>query len=432
MDRIRTVQYMHFFRTSSLARNISKVLGGDVFTRVLGLATAFILIRNLKVSDYASLTVFSSVLGLIPGLVGNGINLALVRFSAEYISEAKRRPLELYTISFVFQIVLYLIFGLFLFVFSESVASLFFGGRMYINSLQLGLVGGLGYLISQAGRCVYQAEEKFGLYIRILWLKQSFMLVFVSGLLFSRLLTFDLTVKAMISIELLIGLILIFHIFHDFRVNDLLVFFRSHFSVIKEFLVSTQWLIAYFIVLTLFQQMDIFMLAHFSPQEELAIYGVAFKYYSLSLLTLSSIHAVLLPRFSKIDMKDFLKQRHFVVKWLKVVSWLIIPIAAFDLFGKPLFVLVNGVQYEKSFYIFIIFSVGIWLSLMFSPLVNILMNRKAFKFLFTISVVALIFNFFGNFFFIPLWGGFGAAVVVVASYGIINISSAIRAFCSAK
>jgi len=287
-------------------------------------------------------------------------------------------------------------------------------------------------LISQAGRCVYQAEEKFGLYVRILWLKQSFILIFVAGLLFFKLLTFDSTVTAMISIELLVGLMLIFHIFHDFRVNDLLVFSRSRFSVIKEFLASTQLLIAYFIVLTLFQQMDIFMMAHFSSQEELAIYGVAFKYYSLFLLTLGSIHAVLLPRFSKADMKNLSKQRHFAVKWMKVVSWLIIPIAATDLFGKPLFDLVNGAQYEKSFYIFIILSVGIWLSLMFSPLVNIIINRKAFKFLLTISVVALIFSFFGNRFLIPLWGGFGAAVVVIASYGIVNISSGIRVFCSAK
>jgi len=417
---------------SLLLRNITKVLGGDAFSKILGIATAFILIRNLKVSDYAYLTVFYTVVGVIPGLVGNGINLALVRFSAEYISEAKRRPLELYAIGFIFQIVLYLVFGLLLFVFSDSVANLCFGGKMYISSLQFGLVGGLGYLISQAGRCVYQAEVKFGLYVRILWLKQSFILIFVAGLLFFKLLTFDSTVTAMISIELLVGLMLIFHIFHDFRVNDLLVFSRSRFSVIKEFLASTQLLIAYFIVLTLFQQMDIFMMAHFSSQEELAIYGVAFKYYSLFLLTLGSIHAVLLPRFSKADMKNLSKQRHFAVKWMKVVSWLIIPIAATDLFGKPLFDLVNGAQYEKSFYIFIILSVGIWLSLMFSPLVNIIINRKAFKFLLTISVVALIFSFFGNRFLIPLWGGFGAAVVVIASYGIVNISSGIRVFCSAK
>ena len=83
-------------------------------------------------------------------------------------------------------------------------------------------------------------------------------------------------------------------------------------------------------------------------------------------------------------------------------------------------------QYERAFYVFIVFSIGAWLSLMFSPLVNVLMSRKAFGFLFTLGACALVLNFTGNYFLIPLWGGFGAAIVTISSIALINISAFIK------
>ena len=87
-----------------------------------------------------------------------------------------------------------------------------------------------------------------------------------------------------------------------------------------------------------------------------------------------------LPKFSKIDMQDPVKQRVFLKKWLQVSVWLIIPIVLFDWLGKPLFVWLNGSAYEKSFSIFVIFSIGIWLSMMFSPLVNIIISKGELRF----------------------------------------------------
>ena len=172
-------------------------------------------------------------------------------------------------------------------------------------------------------------------------------------------------------------------------------------------------------MLSAFQRLDIFMLSHFSTGEELANYGVAYRYYSMALLLLGSIHAVLLPRFSKVDMQEPVKQRIFIFRWLKATGWLIIPVVIVDVLGKPVFVWVNGIQYEKAFYMFVIFSIGVWFSLMFSPLVNVLISRKAFRFLFALAVGAFILNFIGNYLLIPLWGGIGAALVTVLSHNFL-------------
>ena len=174
------------------------------------------------------------------------------------------------------------------------------------------------------------------------------------------------------------------------------------------------------------------MLSHFSTESEFANYGVAFRYYSIAMLALSSIHAVLLPKFSRVDMQDIDKQRQFSYKWIKTAVWLIVPLTIADIFGKSLFVLINGIQYEKAFYMFTIFSAGILLSLMFSPLVQIIMARKAFKFLFLLGVGAFVLNVAGNYFLIPLWGGLGAALVVILSNGFINIASWLRILYSTR
>ena len=125
-----------------------------------------------------------------------------------------------------------------------------------------------------------------------------------------------------------------------------------------------------------------------------------------------------LPKFSKIDMQDPVKQRVFLKKWLQVSVWLIIPIVLFDWLGKPLFVWLNGSAYEKSFSIFVIFSIGIWLSMMFSPLVNIIISKGELRFLFIVSLLALIFNMVGNLLLIPIIGGVGAAIVVILTQNV--------------
>lgn len=419
-------------RSSSLVRNISKVYGGDVLSKVLGTGTLLLLIRGLSVDDYAAYTAFWAILSLLPGLVGGGVNKALVRFSGEYLSRNVRRPCELYLMGFLFQVVLYVVTCGFLFSVSDKVSSLLFGNEAFSLVFQYGLIAGLGVLLIEGGRSIYQAEERFGNYIRTLWVRQILSFIVILTLFLVRRLDIGGAVFSVTAVNLVVGTAIGIHIFENSSFKKLRVFLTKEIDIVKDFVRSTGWLSAYFFTLATFQRLDIFMLSHFSTELELANYGVAFRYYSMALLLLGSIHAVLLPRFAKVDMQEPGKQRSFAFGWFMVFRWLIIPIAMVDLFGKSIFVWINGTQYEKAFYIFVVFSVGIWLSLMFSPLVNVLISRKAFKFLFVLAVGALIMNFAGNYLLIPIWGGIGAAVATIVSHGLINIASGARISLSDK
>ena len=415
--------YLRTLVSSTLFKNICKVYSGDVFSKIIAVGTALLLIRGLSIHDYAAYTAFFVILTLIPGLIGQGINLALVRFSAERISTTGKRPAELYFISLIFQLILYSLFCIVLLMIPDRVTHLLFGQKAFGSCLRYGLIAGMGLLITQAGRSIYQAEERFGHYIKTLWFRQILTFAIISLLFLIKQLNFPSVAKSIIAVELSVGTIISFFIFKDFSLKQFDIISTKQLYIIKDFISSTGWLIAYNFTLTAFERLDIFMLSHFSTEVELANYGVAFRYYFLALLLLGSIHAVLLPMFSKVDMQDSFRQRQFIFKWIRLVGWVIIPIIIADIFGKPLFVWITGVQYEKAFYVFIVFSVGIWLSLLFSPLVNILVARKEFKFLLMLALGAFAFNFIGNYLLIPRWAGLAAAAVTILSHAIINITA---------
>jgi len=408
-------------RNSSWAVNISKVYIGDVISSIIAAVTLVIIIRNVSINDYANYTAFHTILTLFPALIGSGINLAMIRFSSEHFSKTGERHINLYLISFILQIVIYIVFCSVIIFLKDNITAILFGEKEFNSAFLFGAIGGFGFLVFQAGISVYKAEEKFNTYIGLNWFKYGFILILICGLFLFQRLKFENIAVSIIFVNLILAAIIIFQIFRDYNLLKILASIYSYLNSFIEFFSSTAWLMAFIFTITAFQRIDIFMLSHFSINEELANYGVAFQYYLLALLFLNSINTVLLPKFSKVEMQNSKSQLQFLQKWIKTTWWLIIPIVLFDIFGKTLFLWISGKQYEKAFYIFIIFTGGIWLSILLSPLINILMARKNFKFLFILSLVALVFNFIGNYIFIPKWHGYAAALVAILSHGIINI-----------
>ena len=420
------LNFWQMLRSSSWAMNVTKVYAGEIASKVFAGISIIIMVRSLNTQDYAAFIAFNTVMFLIPGLIGGGINLALIRFASERLSRSGSRSMTLYLLSFLFQVLLFLIVCIFLIALKEQFTELLFGDQTFGSALILGLFGGFGYLILKAGISVYQAEEKFNTTIVLNLLLQAVKLITLLSLLAFNLLYYTTAAVAIVVTQLVFAVLVCCHIFKNH--NPVAVFrsFSSCREDVKIFMSSTVWLIAYIFTLTAFQRLDVFMLSHFSSAEELAVYGVSFQYYALALMALGAIHAVMLPKFSKVEMQDHKKQRDFIFRWLKISGWLLIPVLLVDLFGKSLFLLVNGVQYEKSFDIFVVFSIGVLLSLMFSPLVNVLMARRQFRFLFFLAVMSLLLNFTGNYFLIPIWGGMGAATITIVSIGLINIPSFLK------
>ncbi len=424
MQRIN--QLRELYNNSPTIRNILKVSFGDVASKVFSVATVFLLIRGLSILDYANYTTFSGVSYLFPGIVGAGINMALVRFSADQLSRGKGKPLELYFLAVFLQLTIYTLMAILCLFFPAQSSRLLFGQPTLALPLKLGLFAGLGLLITQFARSLYQAEEKFNPYIGIIWLTQICIFLFLIALWLFHLLSFPSVATVFATLQLAIGLWLLAKYLKHFEFYTLKNFLLHRRNELKRFLAGSGWLIGYFLILNLFSRMDVLMLLHFKDKEELAIYGVAFQYYNLSLLFLGSIHAVLLPKFSRVEMQEAERQKAFIKQWLRWSLWLVVPVILFDAFGKPIFTWINGDVYEKSFPIFVVFSFGLWLSMMFSPLVNILISKGEFRFLFSLSILAFFLDILLNLVLVPPLGGIGAAITLIVSIGLINAASFLK------
>lgn len=410
------------WRYSPTARRIALVYSGDLVSKILAVVTTILLIRGLTTVDYASYIAFISIAGLSASLVGSGINNALVRFSAEQFSRTGTRPYTLNLLSVAVQMGFFLCLFVTIALFSEKTSSIILGSTEYANIVTASLFLGFGILLIEAGRSMLQAEERFKQFTVVLWLKNGGTLVVVGGLWIIHKLSFESVAFGLSALYLTIGLPLTalgtYGVF-KIKAGSLESDFKASPNLLRDFFSATGWLIAYGFTLTAFSRIDIMLLSRYSEHSELAIYGVALQYYSLAILLLSSIQAVLRTKFSRVDMQDKNQQRRFLRDWLRLTAWGWVPLLGLILFGKPIFVLLNGQEYESAFIIFCIMSFGVWLSLMFSPLVNILIGRKDFKFLFGLGLVAFSFSLLANYVGIRNWGALGAAIALVLTHNLV-------------
>lgn len=404
--------------SSVTIRRIAKVYLGDIISKAMMLVSALLLIRILSVEEYAWFIAFYSVALLFSNLIGNSINVALVRFSAEIFSRTGIRPVGLYRTALGLETLIYTVALVVGCIFASEIGSLMFGQAAYQWPIILGLLSGMSLLFINATRSFYQAEERFNPYVLTLWLRQALNLAVVVALWRVGSLTFINAAVGMIVVDSLVGLSLLFTSLRKSQASAV----QDKTISLRGFLTASGWLVAYFLALAAFERLDVMMLSHLTNESELATYGVAFRYYSMAMLTLGSISVVLRPKFSRSEMLDYGRQISFVNRWLKYSIWVVIPIALFDLLGEPLFLWLNGGRYVEAFPIWVIFSIGVWIALVCSPLANILISRKMFRTLLTLGCIAFVVDLTMNWILIPLYGGMGAAIATVGAVSFINIA----------
>ncbi len=404
---------------SSTTRHILLVYIGDVFAKGLAALTSIILIRFFTNADYAGYTAFYSVAILFYSLIGTGINLSMVRYAVEYQETTGEKAYVINLLALMVEFACFLVLAGLVLVFPRPTTVLVLGTDAYSSLVGLSVFLGLGMLMFETGRSYMLAEEKFPVFVGFAVLKN--LSILIGALLLIRFETLKLGVfsRLLLGLQLLNGLFV------------LLYGFRGVFSKLKpgwweklkqlfgEFAAASGWLVAYGVVIAILTRLDVMMLSRFADEDALAQYGVAFQFYSFAILILASIGSVLKPKFAKKEMQMAANQRKFLLQWLRSTVLLGIPVLLVILFAKPLYVLVVGVRYTYSFTIFRILLVGVWLSLMFSPLVQILLSRKDFKFLFLASLGALAAGVVVNYVGVQLWGPVGPAVSVIVSNNLV-------------
>lgn len=412
---------MASFLSSPTARNILRVVSGETVTKIIVFFSTLLLIRGLTQGDYDGYVTFQSARILFAGLVGGGVNLVMVRYGAELRSRTGRRPLGLYRMALLLQVGVYGVLLAVGFLFLNQLSQWVYGRLDHAWLVGGGLVAGAGYMLIQLFRGIYQAEERFNVFVIAFWVDTAMILTYLGILRLVNNLTLPWVIPGIAGIDIFVGAFLLWGSLGRSSPHDDL---SLHSNTVTEVLRAAAWLIGYYAVLAILSQADVMMLGHYSNEIERACYGVALRYYMLALMSLGVINAVLLPKLSHADMQDPKNQVTFIRKWLRLSVLVALPLLVFDLVGRPVFTWLNGERYSAAFDVWIILSVGIWIGLMTSPLVSAVISRRYFRALFLLGACGLAASFICGYTLIPLWGGRGAAVATVVGNAVINLSSA--------
>ena len=198
-----------------------------------------------------------------------------------------------------------------------------------------------------------------------------------------------------------------------------LTHFRNGLAVVRAIATSRyRLLLAYFAVLTVLSQADVWMVKLLGSDAMLAAYGSAFRYYSLLLLSLGAVHTVLLPTLRDIATRTE-AARIFARHWRLVLIFTPCVLGGLALAPRIIPLLDNG-KYPESIPVFQVLAASSILSFALSPHVNLIMRNECFTFLFVTTLAATASAVAFHLFLIPRFGAVGAAVATFLAFGIVN------------
>ena len=405
-----------------MVKNILHIFLFNVVSKLFVMATTVILIRALDTKEYSLFVNFQAVYSFLGMFLFSAFNYSLVRYSAEYRSIYKTYPIALCRVIIFLQIIIYIILAIALLCNYEKLTYLLFSGKLeFQRPFILGVFAGFSLMLSNISFFILQSQENFKIYNIANILRPLLIFIFIFFIL--HIITLKNIAIAIIVSQLIFTCIFLYLISKNKKIK---YSYNINSTSFFEYLEENKFLILYFIFLELFSQFDIFVLSKYSSEHELANYGVAFKYYAIGLLLLSSVHAVLLPKMSREAKNGTLKQRLFALKWVKKSCVIGFAIFIVYFLCRNIYVYINGYQYLYSYHVLFIFCFSIFQGLVFSPLVNIIIANKDYGFLSSMALIAISFNCIFNLLLVGDYGAIGVAIVTTITHTIINVSSFFR------
>ncbi len=383
-------------------KNIAQVFIFDLTAKALSALAFFLIIRVMPETEYATYVFAISVLTLALGTVSGTLNRI-------YIIGHDRFNLQEITADFlVLQLVLLTIGAIVLLPFVKMPAVLYVSVFCLIAT----------NYCAEYTKTVFQQRLRFLRYSLIDTVEN---LLFAVGLGIMSFAKTSLTANSVIVVQTAITFITFISLGRVTVTLRNSLNFSKIFALLRQIVHSSyRYLILYFFILSFFSQLDVFMLKMLSSVHNLAAYGSAFRYYTLVVLFLYSLHAVILPLVYHAQTRADLQQIY--KKHLQMLI-LVIPVILIGAYAAQWFVpLIDGGKYPEAVAVFRILSLSAIVSIAFSPYVNLSFRVEDFGFLFVLVIFATLLAIGLDFIVAPVYGALGVAVITFISSAVINIT----------
>lgn len=389
-------------------RRIAQVFSFDVGSKIVSGILNVLLIRFMADGEYAKYTLALSITAVVIGTLASSFNRI-------YIVGYQRLNLEKRSASFLsLQII-----GVFVMAILLSPLAADVGREYWVILILI-----LATLFTEYVRSIFQQEMRF---LRYSLIDTARTLLFCMGLL---LVIFVLKLEPraveVILLQAGVAMVVFFTAFGKSLALKEMLHLGKAWNLVKTIIQGNyRYLFGYFFLLAFLSQIDVFTLQTIGTTHQVATYGSAFRYYTILILALNSVHAVLLPTIQNAaNIRDLNRIYRNNIKIVMIVAPVIFISAILAQWIIPL---IDKGRYPEATLVFRILSISALISLVFSPHVNVVMRFEDFKFLVLVIALGLVLSIGLNVVLIPAFGASGTAVATLASFAFVNGMIYIRA-----
>jgi O-antigen/teichoic acid export membrane protein len=401
---------------------IGVVFGSQILSRFLNALSLLLVIRSLTQEEFGVVGTVQSIVVIGSGLLLQGINWGMIQeISARRASDMSDDSI----ITTVFKATVFLGSGMGLLT---SVTAVWFPWLFGFHGELLLVVGYIGAgvvttALANFALSVLQGRMQFEK-SAALSLTQSVVLLLILGALkCSGLL------KLQVALLVLVGVPLV--TFGLYILNNPLSGRRSATHSEWHLIDGAKWYVAYSSMIVLASQLDIVMMARFFSFKDVGVYAVAAKLYGILALGIGSINSVLLPKVSGIA--DRLHLRALMIRSFRysapVVGLLVVTMA---ISAEAIVTSFAGTDYRIASTPLLLLSLSAGVSILLSPMMNILFALHQKKLIVSSGILLLVLNVLGHLIFTRSLGAIGAASTNLISYTLVNGFVSVAAFALTK
>lgn len=382
-------------------KNIAKIFSSHILVKVIGLLNIAIILSFLEVFEFGLYSYYLVMLNLIAVIIDP--------FLSAYLVEYKLNNYKKYNVGiFTFSILLLPLFYVILRVNFEIDLSIF-------------LWFSFSFILSGIIKSFLNVNERFFKYGLVDVFRQMSILLSTIVCFYFLEKNYYLFLLKVNYISATIVLIMILPFF--IKTNE--VFLDLKLKTLKRLFQKSKFLIFYTALIPIIGYIDSYFVEKYLTENDLGMYSFSLKVYSISLMLIIPIFTVL--NIKQIEIAKEKKYTVFLKENIKkVITYaLIILIIAFT--ANYLISHYFYPVYRASFLDSSILLFGAFITYVSMPF-SFLIAYKKYKWLFLLSILALISNIVINALFITKYGTIIAALSTFLSQIIINLGAAIVSY----
>jgi O-antigen/teichoic acid export membrane protein len=385
-------------------RGFTATISFDGLSRICGAGSALILLRFLRVPDYAYLVLFLAVAQTLSIACTGGITTRYLRIEAERVSRGQQS-----TSGFLPVLALGVLF-LVVFCIGGLAVSQIVGIGEGVGTRAAFWSGIFIYAVGQAGTELliyhHQAQLAFRRAGQVNFLRSvPPLIVALLVALIGPWSGFDTSMLLAASVAVLAA-ILVYPVVRQGPLG------AAGQSSLRGALTGTHWLTLFYLASAAYSNADILVVGAVLSKFDTAEYGAALRYYAIILGAVPALTAVFRVRTFQGDMVDsFTAQRRMLLAWMRRAGPIMMVVCAVAAILAPFLIpIVDRGRYPQSvavFQILLVYALAVYVIL---PAPSLLMTRHRYALLALFEVATVVANVVGDIFAASRWGLTGVAV----------------------